>query len=211
LVTRHCARGVVAVITPWNNPVAIPVAKIASALVFGNSVVWKPALPAPEVARAIVASLAAAGIPPEAAVDSVRRRRHGAGADRPSRSSPPSTLTGSQRAGWTPRCSAHAGAFRLQAELGGNNAAIVMADADLDAAARALAGSAFGFAGQRCTATRRIIVEESVRERFTDMLLRESANLRVGDPLDSGNTGRAAGFGGETRRGCRGHAARTGD
>jgi nicotinamidase-related amidase len=63
LVTRHCPRGTIAVITPWNNPVALPVAKIAAALLFGNSVVWKPALPAPLVARAVVDSLVAAGIP----------------------------------------------------------------------------------------------------------------------------------------------------
>lgn len=183
LRTRHCARGVVAVITPWNNPVALPVAKIASALAFGNTVVWKPALPAPAVARAIVASLAAAGIPPallslvfgDAGTAKTLIAHPGVAAV---------TLTGSQRAGSDAVLLCARRGTPLQAELGGNNAAIVTADADLDAAARALAASAFGFAGQRCTATRRIIVEESVRERFTEILLREIAGLRVGDPLD---------------------------
>jgi acyl-CoA reductase-like NAD-dependent aldehyde dehydrogenase/nicotinamidase-related amidase len=183
LLTRHCARGVVAVITPWNNPVALPVAKIASALVFGNSVVWKPALPAPEVARSIVASLAAAGIPPallsmvcgDAGTAQTLMAHPGIAAV---------TLTGSQRAGNDAALLCARRGTPLQAELGGNNAAIVMADADLDMAARALATSAFGFAGQRCTATRRIIVEGSVRKRFTETLLREIAGLRVGDPLD---------------------------
>jgi acyl-CoA reductase-like NAD-dependent aldehyde dehydrogenase len=183
LQTRHCARGVIAVITPWNNPVALPVAKIASALVFGNSVVWKPALPAPEVARAIVASLAAAGIPPallslvfgDAGTAKALIAHPGVAAV---------TLTGSQRAGSDAALLCARRGTPLQAELGGNNAAIVTTDADLDATARALAASAFGFAGQRCTATRRIIVEESVRERFTEILLREIAGLRVGDPLD---------------------------
>jgi acyl-CoA reductase-like NAD-dependent aldehyde dehydrogenase len=183
LVTRHCPRGTIAVITPWNNPVALPVAKIAAALLFGNSVVWKPALPAPEVARAVVDSLVAAGIPP-----GLLSMVFGDAATAQALIAHPAiaavTITGSQRAGLDASllCARHG--IPLQAELGGNNAAVVMADADLDAAARALAGSAFGFAGQRCTSTRRIIVDESVRERFTSLLLREVAALPVGDPLD---------------------------
>lgn len=184
LRTRHCARGPIAVITPWNNPVALPVAKIASALVFGNSVVWKPALPAPEVARAIVASLAAAGIPP-ALLSTVFGDAGTAQALMAHPDIAAVTLTGSQRAGSDAALLCARRGTPLQAELGGNNAAIVMADADLDTAARALALSAYGFAGQRCTATRRIIVEESVRERFTEILLREIDRLRVGDPLDA--------------------------
>ena len=183
LITRHCPRGVVAVITTWNNPVAIPVAKIASALVLGNSVVWKPALPAPDVALAVVDSLAAAGIP-RALLSVVFGDASTAQALIAHPLVAAATLTGSQRAGLDAALLCARRGILLQAELGGNNAAIVMADADLAAAARALAGSAFGFAGQRCTATRRIIVENTVRERFTEMLLREVADLRVGDPLD---------------------------
>ena len=183
LVTRHCPRGTIAVITPWNNPVALPVAKIAAALLFGNSVVWKPALPAPEVARAIVDSLVAAGIPP-----GLLSMVFGDAATAQALIADPAvaavTITGSQRAGLDAALLCARRGIPLQAELGGNNAAVVMADADLDAAARALAGSAFGFAGQRCTATRRIVVEESVRERFTALLLHEVAALPVGDPLD---------------------------
>jgi acyl-CoA reductase-like NAD-dependent aldehyde dehydrogenase/nicotinamidase-related amidase len=183
LVTRHCPRGTIAVITPWNNPVALPVAKIAAALLFGNSVVWKPALPAPEVARAVVDSLVAAGMPP-----GLLSMVFGDAATAQALIAHPAvaavTITGSQRAGLDASLLCARRGIPLQAELGGNNAAVVMADADLDAAARALAGSAFGFAGQRCTATRRIVVEESVRERFTALLLREVAALPVGDPLD---------------------------
>jgi acyl-CoA reductase-like NAD-dependent aldehyde dehydrogenase len=183
LVTRHCPRGTIAVITPWNNPVALPVAKIAAALLFGNSVVWKPALPAPEVARAVVDSLVAAGMPP-----GLLSMVFGDAATAQALIAHPAvaavTITGSQRAGLDASLLCARRGIPLQAELGGNNAAVVMADADLDAAARALAGSAFGFAGQRCTATRRIIVDEPVRERFTSLLLREVAALPVGDPLD---------------------------
>ncbi|MCX7180768.1 MAG: aldehyde dehydrogenase family protein [Proteobacteria bacterium] len=183
LRTRHRSRGVVAVITPWNNPVALPVAKIASALAFGNSVVWKPALPAPHVVMAIVASLAEAGIPA-----SLLSTVFGdAGTARALIAHPDIaavTLTGSQRAGIDAALLCARRAIPLQGELGGNNAAIVMADADLGSAARALAASAFGFAGQRCTATRRIVVDNAVRDRFTAMLLDEIGELRVGDPLD---------------------------
>jgi len=182
-VTRHCPRGTIAVITPWNNPVALPVAKIAAALLFGNSVVWKPALPAPEVARAVVDSLGAAGIP-SALLSTVFGDALTAQALMAHPAVAAVTITGSQRAGLDASLHCARRGIPLQAELGGNNAAIVMADADLDAAALALAGSAFAFAGQRCTATRRIIVEESVREQFTGLLLREIAGLPVGDPLD---------------------------
>ncbi len=183
LRTRHCPRGVVAVITPWNNPVAIPVAKIASALAFGNSVVWKPALPAPEVALAVVASLAEAGIPAQV-LSTVFGDANTAQALIVHPAVAAVALTGTQRAGLEAALLCARRAIPLQAELGGNNAAIVMADADLGTAALALAGSAFGFAGQRCTATRRIIVDRPVRERFTAMLLAEIARLPVGAPLD---------------------------
>jgi acyl-CoA reductase-like NAD-dependent aldehyde dehydrogenase/nicotinamidase-related amidase len=183
LRTRYCPRGVVAVITPWNNPVALAVAKIASALAFGNSVVWKPALPAPHVAMAIVASLAEAGIPPpllstvfgDANTAQALIRHPGIAAV---------TLTGSERAGMEAALLCARRAVALQGELGGNNAAIIMRDADLGAAAKAVAASAFGFAGQRCTATRRVIVDNPVRDQFTKMLLGEIGRLRVGDPLD---------------------------
>lgn len=183
LRTRHCPRGVVAVITPWNNPVAIPVAKIASALAFGNSVVWKPALPAPHLTMAVVASLAEAGIPAPllSLVFGDVKTAHALIAH-PGVAAV--TLTGARRAGLEAASLCARRTIPLQAELGGNNAAIVMADADLGAVARALALSAFGFAGQRCTATRRIVVDHSVRERFTSMLMAEVEKLRIGDPLD---------------------------
>jgi acyl-CoA reductase-like NAD-dependent aldehyde dehydrogenase/nicotinamidase-related amidase len=183
LLTRHCPRGVIAVITPWNNPFALPVAKIASALAFGNSVVWKPALPAPEVAMAVVASLVEAGIPA-----SLLSMVFGdAGTARALIAHPgiaAVTLTGSERAGTEAALLCARRAIPLQGELGGNNAVIVMADTDLGGAAKAVAASAFGFAGQRCTAIRRIVVDRTVCDRFTAMLLGEMDQLRVGRPLD---------------------------
>lgn len=183
LVTRHLPRCLVAVVTPWNNPIAIPVAKIASALAFGNAVVWKPALPAPAVAEAVVDSLGAAGFPP-ALVATVFGDASTAQALMSHPGIDAVSLTGSQRAGLDAALLCSRRGIALQAELGGNNAAIVMAGADLASAARALAGAAFGFAGQRCTATRRIIVDHGVREAFLEMLLRETATLPLGLPLD---------------------------
>lgn len=180
--TRHCPRGVVAVITPWNNPVAIPVAKIAAALAFGNAVVWKPALAAPAVSMAVAASLA--DIVPTGLVSTVFGDADAARALIVHRGIAAVTLTGSQAAGAEAALLCARRAIPLQAELGGNNAAIVLADADLEAAARALAAAAFGFAGQRCTATRRIVVAKAVHERFAAMLVAAAEKLRVGDPRD---------------------------
>ncbi|TRZ96998.1 MAG: aldehyde dehydrogenase family protein [Rhodocyclaceae bacterium] len=183
LRTRHCPRGVVAVITPWNNPVALAAAKIASALAFGNSVVWKPALPAPHVAMAVMASLTEAGIPaPLLSVVFGDANTAQALITHPGIAAV--TLTGSERAGMEAALLCARRAIPLQGELGGNNAVIIMGDADLDMVAKAVAASAFGFAGQRCTATRRVIVDNSVRDRFTEILLGEIGRLRVGDPLD---------------------------
>jgi acyl-CoA reductase-like NAD-dependent aldehyde dehydrogenase len=96
------------------------------------------------------------------------------------------SLTGSSQTGRRAAalCALHG--KPLQAELGGNNAAIVLADCDVEAEAAGLALAAFGFAGQRCTATRRIIVERSIAARFEDALLAATKALRVGDPEDAG-------------------------
>jgi acyl-CoA reductase-like NAD-dependent aldehyde dehydrogenase len=182
---RQAPLGTVALLTPWNNPVAIPVGKLAPALGFGNTVLWKPAHQAPGCARVVAECLAAAGLPPgvvnlvfgeaETARQIIAHARIAAVA-----------VTGSHATG----CSAAAlcSHFQkpLQAELGGNNAAIVLRDADLEAEAVGLAAAAFGFAGQRCTATRRFVVERTVAEPFTRALQNAVAALRVGDPATEG-------------------------
>ena len=176
--------GTIGLVTPWNNPIAIPVGKIAPALAFGNAVVWKPALPIPRATMAVIDSLKDAGIPP-----SLLSVLFGDSETVQSIIAHPLTsaisLTGSGNTGR--QVAALCSLFRkpLQAELGGNNAAIVMADADLERAVKALAVSAFGFAGQRCTATRRIIVDAAIRDRFVERFISEIRSLNIGDPAHS--------------------------
>jgi len=178
---RHCPVGAVALITPWNNPVAIPVGKIAPALAFGNGVVWKPACEAPETAMTLLASLLEAGAPPGLVnlvfgeADTARRLIASPCIDAIS-------VTGSESTGRSVAAIATLHGKRLQAELGGNNAAIVLADCDVEAVARGLARAAFSFAGQRCTATRRIVVERWIFAPFVDALCTAVKALRVGDP-----------------------------
>ena len=180
---RRCPLGTVGLITPWNNPVALPVAKIAAALAWGNTVVWKPALQAPRLALLLIESLAEAELPSGC----VNLVFGSAGAAQRILSDPriaASSFTGSLAAGRqvAALCALHG--KPLQAELGGNNAALVTARCDLDEAAKALAEAAYAFAGQRCTAIRRLIVERSVVTRFTDAFLAVVSSLRLGDPLD---------------------------
>jgi acyl-CoA reductase-like NAD-dependent aldehyde dehydrogenase/nicotinamidase-related amidase len=180
---RYRPVGTVGLVTPWNNPLAIPVGKIAPALAFGNSVIWKPAIRAPRTALAVMAALHDAGIPGDLVnlvfgeADTARCLIADAGVDAVS-------ITGSSATGRRAAalCAQHG--KPLQAELGGNNAALVLADCDVESEARGLALAAFGFAGQRCTATRRIIVEQAVAARFTDALVAAVGRLAVGAPED---------------------------
>lgn len=181
---RHRPVGTIGLVTPWNNPLAIPVGKLAPALGFGNSVLWKPALQAPGTARVLMESLLACGIAPGLVSllfgDASTARaviRH------PEVSA--ISITGSAGTGSSAAAlCAHYGK-RLQAELGGNNAAVVLADADLDAEVPGLALAAFGFAGQRCTAIRRFVVERSILSEFERRIVREVESLAVGDPADA--------------------------
>jgi acyl-CoA reductase-like NAD-dependent aldehyde dehydrogenase/nicotinamidase-related amidase len=180
---RHRPVGVVGLVTPWNNPVAIPVGKLAPALGFGNGVVWKPAHQAPHTARALLETLQAAGVPGglvSLVFGEAQTARHLIGA----REIGAVSVTGSIQTGKSAAalCAHHGKA--LQAELGGNNAAVVLADWDAAAAAPQLALAAFGFAGQRCTATRRFVVERPALAAFLEALLAAVHGLRVGDPDD---------------------------
>ncbi len=183
-MVRHCPVGTIAMITPWNNPIGITVGKIAPAIAFGNGVIWKPALQAARTTMAVVESMVDTGIPP--ALIAVL---FGASETARQLISHPQTaaitFTGSSRTGFEVAKLTGRLAKPLQAELGGNNGALVMADADLDHAAASLARAAFSFSGQRCTATRRIIVAETVYADFVKLLLAEIAKLETGDPIEA--------------------------
>lgn len=173
--------GVVGLITPWNNPFAIPVTKLAASLAAGNHVVWKPAPAGTRIAERIMESL---GDELRARVTLLRGGAATARAVAASACVDAVTFTGSAAAGRGLAALCGSLLKPFQAELGGNNAAIVLADADLGAAARDLAGSMFSFAGQRCTAVRRVIVESSVSEEFRSLLTEAVGALRLGPPSD---------------------------
>ena len=176
--------GVVALITPWNFPAAIPAWKAAPALVYGNTIVMKLAQEAPLTGLHLAACLEEGGIP--AGVFNVVVGR-GSEVGTPLVEHPlvrAISFTGSVAVGVQVREQATAQGKRVQLELGGHNPLIVMADADLDRAAEAAYAGAFWSAGQKCTATRRILVEDSVYDDFRTRLVARVERGVVGDPTD---------------------------
>jgi alpha-ketoglutaric semialdehyde dehydrogenase len=173
--------GVIALVGPFNNPLAIPVGKIVPALIYGNVVIWKPAVPGSRIAQQTANLFAAAtGWPEVLQVLS--------GGDQTARElmavSDAVTISGSLNAGRAAQEICAARHIPLQAELGGNNASIVWRDADLGAAAESISEGAFAFAGQRCTADRRAIVDSSIYDVFLDQLVMASRHLIWADPAD---------------------------
>jgi acyl-CoA reductase-like NAD-dependent aldehyde dehydrogenase len=182
-LVRRLPLGVVAAITPWNNPIAIPIGKIAPALMFGNVVAWKPAPAAARVADHVYDCFREAGLP-ESALVVIHGDNNAARALMEHPAVDAVTLSGSPIAGSAAHEVCARRRIRFQAELGGNNAAIVWSDADLDEAAAKIADGAFAFAGQRCTANRRVIVHEHCYDPFLDRLALATRHLSWGDPLD---------------------------
>jgi aldehyde dehydrogenase (NAD+) len=183
--TRRRPLGVVGLITPWNFPIAIPVWKLAPALMYGNTVVLKLAYESPLTGLHVAEAFAAAGLP--AGVLNVLTGRGstvGAALVRDPRVRAIS-FTGSVPTGHGVREQATKAGKRVQLELGGHNPLIVMADADLQRAAEAAYAGAFWSAGQKCTATRRIFVEDGAYVAFREAFLARIERGRVGDPLDA--------------------------
>lgn len=185
LYTTREPLGVVAIITPWNFPIAIPAWKIAPALAFGNTVVFKPASLTPLTAVRLVEALAEAGLPPgvlnlvTGSADQV-----GDPLVRDSRVVAIS-FTGSNATGAGLRKVAAERGAKLQLELGGKNPAIVLADADLEHALGQVVNGAMMSTGQKCTATSRAIVDRRVADQFTQMLAERIGSLKVGNPLEA--------------------------
>jgi alpha-ketoglutaric semialdehyde dehydrogenase len=182
--TRRRPVGVVALITPWNFPLAIPVWKLAPALIYGNTVVLKLAYESPLTGLHIAEAFAEAGLP--AGVLNVLTGRGstvGAALVRDPRVRAIS-FTGSVATGSSVRDEATKLGKRVQLELGGHNPLIVMGDADLDRAVEASYAGAFWSAGQKCTATRRIYVQDDVYDAFKEKLLARIDRGTVGDPSD---------------------------
>jgi len=184
LFTEREPLGVVGVITPWNFPIAIPLWKVAPALVFGNTVVLKPAKRSSLVARAVVEILAAAGLP-----DGVLNLVTGSGSDiGAALVTDPAvaaiTFTGSTAVGLTIAGECATRNKKHQLEMGGKNAQLVLADADLNLAARAALVGAMGYAGQKCTACSRVIVERSVADAFVSRLRDLAPTFMPKDPSE---------------------------
>ncbi len=180
---RRRPHGVVALITPWNNPVYIPLGKLAPALAYGNAVLWKPAPAAQAISERLVATFEEAGLP-AGLLGLVAGARHEARLAMSAADVDAVTVTGSSLAGFAAQEICGRRRIPLQAELGGNNAALVWQDADLEHAAREIAAGAFALAGQRCTANRRVVVQHERHDELLELLARETAALPWGDPLD---------------------------
>ena len=178
--------GVVGIIAPWNFPLAIPAWKIAPALAYGNTVVFKPAEIVPGCAWALAEILSRAGLPAgvfnlvigsgrvvgQALVEDPRINAL--------------TFTGSVRTGNALLQQAAARGLKIQLEMGGKNPLVVLADADLDKAVEIAVNGAYFSTGQRCTASSRLIVQAPVYEEFIARTRKRLASLKVGHALTSG-------------------------
>jgi acyl-CoA reductase-like NAD-dependent aldehyde dehydrogenase len=183
-MTVRQPKGVVACITPWNFPTAIPNWKIAAALICGNTVVFKPASNTARCAVEVVKIYADAGLPPgvlnfvtgsggvvgNALVGDPRIRTV--------------SFTGGVETGRDVYVRGAQGLKMVHLELGGKNPMIVMEDADLDLALDGVLFGAFGTSGQRCTATSRLILHSSVYDEFLGRLTKRLETFSVGDPMN---------------------------
>ncbi|WP_376793628.1 aldehyde dehydrogenase family protein [Thermogemmatispora sp.] len=184
LYARREPVGVVSVITPWNFPIAIPAWKIAPALAYGNTVVWKPAELVPLTAVHFAQALLDAGLPP-----GVLNLVLGKGSEvgdvlvtHPEIDA--ITFTGSNAVGRALQHKAIEHGKKVQLEMGGKNPAVVLADANLDVAVEQVARGAFLSAGQKCTATSRVIVERAILPEFQERLVALAQSWKLGDPLE---------------------------
>lgn len=184
MFTTRVPLGVVGVITPWNFPVAIPIWKMAPALVYGNSVVLKPASETAVTAAKVVDCFAQAGFP-EGVVNMVTGSGSVIGQGIiDHRDINGITFTGSDQVGKQVGLGAVARGAKYQLEMGGKNPVIVAADADLDLAVEATISGGLRSTGQKCTATSRVIVQQEVYDEFKEKLLAKVKEIKVGDGLD---------------------------
>lgn len=187
---RYIPRGVAAVIAPWNFPLAIPTGMVSAALVTGNTVIFKPAEQSSIMGSHLVRLLHTAGVPAWA-VQYLPGIGETIGPDLVRHSHVAQILfTGSRAVGLGIIEAAgrvipgQRGVKHVVTEMGGKNALIIDADADLDAAVAGTLVSAFGYGGQKCSAASRVIVHEAIADRFLGRLAAATDRLVVGDPAD---------------------------
>ncbi len=186
MLTRREPLGVVALVTPWNFPIAIPSWKAAPALLAGNSVVLKPASQAPAMALEVARALMDAGLP-AGVLNVVLGEGRPFGAEVASNPAVQAlSFTGSHAVGTALYQALAPRRIRCQLEMGSKNPTLVLADADLDLAARLVAIAGFGLTGQACTATSRVIVERPVLGAFVEKLVGLAKGWKVGPGLAAG-------------------------
>ena len=176
--------GVVACVTPWNFPVAIPTWKIAPALVAGNTVVFKPATLTPATAVRIVEIFEEAGIPP-----GVLNLILGSGSDAGDEiighpAVKAVSFTGSNPVGIRLYEQVSRRGAKCQCEMGGKNPVVILEDCDMELAVENTAQGAFGSSGQRCTATSRAVVVDKIADEFVARVAKRAQTMRIGDGMD---------------------------
>jgi alpha-ketoglutaric semialdehyde dehydrogenase len=186
MFTTRAPLGVVGVITPWNFPVAIPIWKMAPALIYGNTVVIKPASETAVTCAKIIDCFAAAGMP-AGTVNMVTGSGSVIGqglAEHPDVNG--ITFTGSNTVGKKIGQAALARGAKYQLEMGGKNPVIVAEDANLDLAVEATINGGLRSTGQKCTATSRVIIQSKIYEVFKEKLLAKVKEITVGDGMKEG-------------------------
>jgi aldehyde dehydrogenase (NAD+) len=186
LYTRREPLGVIALVTPWNFPIAIPAWKMAPALIYGNTVVFKPASLAPHIGLLLVEALVQAGIP-KGVVNYITGAGRAVGDTMVgSKKVDGVSFTGSYYVGMKIYEQAMKNLTRVQLEMGGKNPMVILDDADMDTAVKVSVMGGFGVTGQACTASSRVIVEEAIADKFAAALTEAARNLKVGYGLESG-------------------------
>ncbi len=179
--------GVVACITPWNFPIAIPAWKIAPALVAGNTVVFKPATLTPLTATLMTEIFIEAGLP-KGVLNLVLGSGSEAGDEIVNHPAIKAiSFTGSTETGLKLYAQVAPRGVKLQAEMGGKNPVVVLEDCDMELAVESTAQGAFGSTGQRCTATSRAVVIDKIADEFVQKIVERAKSFRLG-PGDDANT-----------------------
>ncbi|HZD25020.1 MAG TPA: aldehyde dehydrogenase family protein [Alphaproteobacteria bacterium] len=178
--------GPVGIITPWNFPIAIPAWKLAPALCYGNTVVFKPADLVPGCAWALADILQRAGLP-EGVLNLVMGRGSVVGeAILADRRIAAISFTGSVATGQTVAQKAVARMAKVQLEMGGKNPLVVLDDADIDVAVNCAVQGGFYSTGQRCTASSRLVVTGGIHDRFVEAMTTKLKSLAIDDALKQG-------------------------
>jgi alpha-ketoglutaric semialdehyde dehydrogenase len=186
LYTKRVPIGVAGIITPWNFPVAIPLWKIAPALIYGNTVVIKPASETGVTAAKIVEVLSKAGIP-AGVINLINGRGSVIGQGMVKHKDIQAiSFTGSNEVGKQIAIGMATRGAKYQLEMGGKNPVIVLEDADLDLAANLSVSGAMKQTGQRCTATSKVFVQNSVYNEFKERVIEKVQSLKVGPGLFNG-------------------------